>query len=198
MAPDVLVPVWLKIAYGLTIPVVVAVNWRTYGLANFLWLSDIALGCTALAVIAENRLLASMPAIGVLPLEIAWTVDLLFGGRLLRITNYMFDRRLPLWIRGISLFHLVLPPTLIWFLYNFGYDPRALWFQIALTWVVLALCYALTPPKENINWVFGPGDKPQQALQPFAYFVIVMFFQTIVVIWPMHLLMSRMFGAPSA
>lgn len=194
MAAEVLVPLWLKIAYASAIPVVVAVNWRTYGLANFLWLSDIALACTALAVITENRLLASMPAIGVLPLELAWTVDFLCRGRLLRITGYMFNRRLPLWIRAVSLFHLALPPTLIWFLYSFGYDARALWFQLALTCVVLSLTYAFTRPEENINWVFGPGDKPQQSLPPRIYFGLVLFAQAVLVIGPMHLLMNGLFG----
>jgi hypothetical protein len=194
MAPEVLVPLWLKIAYGIAIPVIVAVNWRTYGLANFLWLSDIALACTALAVFAENRLLASMPAIGVLPLELAWTVDFLTGARLLRITNYMFDQRLPLWIRGVSLFHLALPPTLIWFLYRFGYDARALWFQLALTAIVLTLTFALTRPQDNINWVFGPRDKPQHTLPPLAYFALALLVQAALVIFPMHLLMNGLFG----
>ncbi len=191
-----MVPLWLKLAYGAFVPVLVVAYWRIYGPANFLWLSDMALACTALAVLSESRLLASMPAIGVLPLEIAWTVDFLAGGRIFRLTGYMFDRRIPLWIRGLSLFHLALPPTLLWFLYTFGYDARALGFQIALTTIVLALSYALTDPKANINWVFGLGDKPQQVLPPRVYFGLVVLVQAVAVIWPMHLLLSALFGTP--
>lgn len=194
MAAQAMVPLWLKIAYGSLIPVLVVAYLRTYGPANFLWLSDIALACTALAVLTENRLLASMPAIGVLPLEIAWTVDFLSGGRLFRLTGYMFNPRIPLWIRSLSLFHLAIPPTLIWFLYAFGYDPRALGYQIALTGIVLTLSYWLTDPKENINWVFGPRDKPQRTLPPRVYFALALFAQVGLVIWPMHLLLNWIFG----
>lgn len=191
-----MIPLWLKIAYASFIPILVVAYLPIYGVANFLWLSDIALVCTALAVLSENRLLASMPAIGVLPLEIAWTLDFVSGGRLFRLTGYMFNARIPLWIRGLSLFHLALPPTLIWFLFTFGYDARALGLQIALTWIVLALSYALTDPAENINWAFGPGDKPQRTLPPLVYLGLVMLVQAVAVIWPMHLLLDRLFGRP--
>ena len=119
-----LIPLWLKIAYGVFVPFLIVVYWPRYGPSNFLWLSDIALFFTAGAVIFENPLLAAMPAVGVLPLELFWTLDFILLGRF-GLTGYMFDKQYPLWLRVISLFHLALPPTLIWILWNAGYDPLA-------------------------------------------------------------------------
>src|SRR5438874_7851822 len=114
------VPLALKLSYGLATPLIAAVYARCYGPTNFLWLSDIALGLTTGAVFTERALPASVAAVGVLPLEIAWNADFVSGGRLMSLAGYMFDRRLPLWLRGLSLFHAALPPTLIWLLRKFG------------------------------------------------------------------------------
>lgn len=190
----VAVPLWLKIAYGAFVPALVAVYWRRYGPSNFLWLSDIALFFTAAAVIFESPLLASMPAVGVLLLEIFWTIDFLSRGRF-GMTGYMFEARWPLWLRALSLFHLALPPTLIWMLYKFGYDGRALFWQIALTWTVLCVCYFFTGREKNINWVFGPGEKPQTAIDPRLYFALALLVHPLLVMAPMHFLLLWIFGA---
>jgi hypothetical protein len=187
------IPLWLKIAYGVFVPYLIVVYWPRYGPSNFLWLSDIALFFAAAAVIFENPLLASMPAVGVLPLEIFWTVDFILLGRF-GLTSYMFDAKYPLWLRAISLFHLALPPTLIWMLYRFGYDPRAYPAQLALTVIVLVFCYAFTDPEKNINWVFGPGEKPQRKISQRLYFAILVPVITLGVVTPMHFLLSWLFG----
>lgn len=187
-----LVPLWLKIAYGAFVPFLIVVYWREYGPSNFLWLSDVALFLTAAAVIFEHPLLASMPAVGVLPLEIVWTVDFLIGGRL-GLTSYMFQSKYPLWLRGISLFHLALPPTILWLLYIWGYDERAYAAQLGVLIVVLLVCYNFTAPKLNINWVFGPGEKPQKAISPIVYFALLFGFIPLVVMVPMHYLLKWLF-----
>jgi hypothetical protein len=107
----------------------------------------------------------------------------------------MFDAKYPLWLRGISLFHLALPPTLIWMLHEFGYDPRAYPAQLVLTIVVLVFCYAFTDPEKNINWVYGPGEKPQRKISPRLYFAILVPVITLGVVTPMHFLLSWLFGA---
>ena len=56
-----MVPLWLKIAYGVFVPFLIVVYWPRYGPSNFLWLSDIALFMIAGAVIFESPLLASLP-----------------------------------------------------------------------------------------------------------------------------------------
>lgn len=191
-----LVPLWLKLAYGLFVPFLIVVYWPRYGPSNFLWLSDIALFLTAGAVIFEMPLLAAMPAVGVLPLEIFWTLDFLLLGRF-GLTSYMFDRQWPLWLRGVSLFHLALPPTIIWILWNAGYDPQAFPLQLALTFAVLIFCYLFTDPEKNINWVFGPGEKPQRKLSPRLYFLILIAVIPLGVMMPTHFALLWLFGPGS-
>lgn len=188
------VPVWLKLGYGIGTPVVAAVYWRSYGPKNYLWLSDLALASTALSVITEKRLLASMPTVGVLPLELAWNVDFLSRGRLLGLAAYMFDRRLPLGLRALSLFHVALPPTLCWMLWRFGYDRRALPAQTAVTWAALAASYVLSREEENINWVFGPGSKRQRMMNPLVYLGLEMIALPLGLLLPMHVLLDRFFS----
>src|SRR5204863_3923637 len=90
---------------------------------------------------------------------------------------------------GISLFHLALPPTLFFLLYQFGYDERALIYQTLLTWGVLIVTYVATDPKKNINWVFGPSAKPQLLLPSLLYLALVMVIFPVFVFLPMHLLL---------
>jgi hypothetical protein len=192
-----LIPIWLKIAYIAFVPFLIVVYWPRYGPSNFLWLSDIALFFTAAAVILESPLLASMPAVGVLPLEIFWTIDFILFGRF-GLTSYMYDPKYPLWLRGVSLFHLALPPTLLWMLWKFGYDPLAFPAQVLLTWAALLFCYAFTDPEKNINWAFGPGEKPQRKISPRLYFAILMVFIPLCVMTPMHFVLSWLFGPAGA
>ena len=187
------IPLWLTLAYSLAVPVIAIIYWRKYGPANFLWLSDIALVFTFAALLSGNRLLASMPAVGVLALELAWTIDFLSGGRLIGLAAYMFDSKLPLYLRGLSLFHLALPPTLLFLLYRLGYDQSALIYQTLLTWVVLIITYLTTDPEKDINWVFGPGSKPQQVLPPLIYLGLELVIIPICVLLPTHLLLKRIF-----
>ncbi len=117
----------------------------------FLWLSDIGLVLTLAALLSGSRLLASMGAVGVLALELAWTIDFLAGGRFISIAAYMFDAKLPRYLRGLSLFHLALPPTLLFLVYEFGYDRRALIYQTLLTWAVLIVTIGSLARAANRN-----------------------------------------------
>ena len=105
----------------------------------------------------------------------------------------MYDSKLPLYLRSLSLFHLALPPTLLFLLYRFGYDQRALIYQTLLTCVVLIVTYVATDPEKNINWVFGPGNKPQQLLPPLLYLGLEMVIVPVCVFLPTHLLLKRFF-----
>ncbi len=184
---------WLTLVYGLAVPVIAVIYWRTYGPTNFLWLSDIGLVLTLAALLSGSRLLASMGAVGVLALELAWTIDFLAGGRFISIAAYMFDVKLPRYLRGLSLFHLALPPTLLFLVYQFGYDRRALIYQTLLTWAVLIVTYLTTDPEKNINWVFGPSSKPQHVVPPLLYLGLEMAIIPICVFLPTHLLLDRFF-----
>jgi hypothetical protein len=54
--------------------------------------------------------------------------------------------------------------------------------------------YALTEPADNVNWVYGPGSKPQTRISPRAYLVLVMLFFPLVIYLPTHLLLRALFG----
>jgi hypothetical protein len=191
--PQAGAPAWLKVAYGSFVAVLVPVYWHHYGPQNFLWLSDLALFATAASVITGARWPAGMGAVGVLPLEIAWTVDFLAGGRILDLAGYMFDASKPLYLRGLSLFHLALPPTLLWLLHRFGYDRRSLLRQTALTMVLLPATWLITAPEENINWVHGPGAEPQNTMPPLLYLALEMAALPLLAYLPTHFLLKRLF-----
>lgn len=105
----------------------------------------------------------------------------------------MFEPR-PIFIRGLSLFHLVLPPLLLWMVWRLGYDSRAWLMQTILTWILLTATYLFTNPTHNINWAFGPGNKPQQLLPPMVYLILVMVSVPLIVYLPTHLLLTHLFG----
>lgn len=71
------ISVWIKIAYTLFILVLIPIYWRQWGVANFLWFSDVALLGSVVALWLESPLLASMMAIGVLLPELYWNVEML-------------------------------------------------------------------------------------------------------------------------
>ena len=187
------IPLWIKVAYTLMVAVIVPVYLAYYGPANFLWFSDVALVVTGVALWLESPLLVSMMTVGVLLPELLWNVSLftrlLTGIRVSGLADYMFDTRIPKWIRALSLFHVVLPVLMLWMVHRLGYDPRALPAQTALAWVILPLTYAVTKPEDNINWVYGPGARPQRQVSPPLYLAFVLIFFPLIVYVPTHLLL---------
>jgi hypothetical protein len=193
-----LIPLWLKIAYTVFVLITVSVYVLKYPLGNFLWFSDIALFVAAIALWLESALLVSMMAVGTLLPELMWNVSffgqLLSGRHVTGLTDYMFEAHRPLYVRALSLFHVILPALLLWLLARLGYDPRALAAQTVLAWVVLVLTYWLTEPKDNVNWVFGWGARPQRRLPPLVYLALLMAGFPLVIHLPTHLLLQRLFG----
>jgi hypothetical protein len=193
-----LVPLWAKILYTLFLCVLVPVYWVHWGPRNFLWFSDIALLTTAVALWLESSLLASMTTLAIALPELAWNADffgrLASGRHVLGLSGYMFDGRKPLFLRALSLFHVALPVLLVWTVHRLGYDRRAWAFQTVVALVVLPVTYALTEPADNVNWVYGPGSKPQTRISPRAYLVLVMLFFPLVIYLPTHLLLRALFG----
>jgi len=192
-----LIPLWIKIAYTIVVLIVVSVYLLHYPLGNFLWFSDIAFIVIAVALWLESALLASMMAVGTLLPELLWNVSffgqLLTGRRVSGLTDYMFDSRQPLYVRALSLFHVILPFLTVWLLARLGYDARALLAQTLLAWIVLLLSYRFTDPKENVNWVFGIGAKPQHRISPLAYLGILLAGFPLVIHLPTHLFLQHLF-----
>jgi hypothetical protein len=186
------VPRWLQISFTAFVAVLIPIYWREYGPANFLWFSDIALFAIVIGLWTRHPLPASMTAVGVLLLESVWIVDfavlMVTGHSPVGLAEYMRDEDIPAAVRAVSLFHLVLPPLLLWMLYRLGYDRRAWLAQTALALVVLPVSYLVSPREKNINWVFGPGDV-QEWLSPLAWLFLLMTALPVVVYWPTHRLL---------
>jgi hypothetical protein len=72
-------PLWPKIIYTIFLAVLLPLYWIQYGPKNFLWFSDLALLMLGISLWLESSLLASMPALSLLLLELFWTVDFFFG-----------------------------------------------------------------------------------------------------------------------
>lgn len=188
------IPLWLKISYTLMVLVIIPVYWRDLGPANFLWFSDIALFALVAALWLENRLINSTMAVAVLFLESAWVLDFFTGGNLIQISAYMFEPETEMHIRILSgLFHLSLPPVLLYLLVRLGYDKRALWLQTIIALFVLPITYVLTDPEDNINWVYGPAE-PQELVPDVLYLALLASVLILLVYLPSHWLMKRYFS----
>jgi hypothetical protein len=168
---------WLKVAYSAFMVVLVPVYAVKYGPANFLYFCDIALLLTLVGLWRDDRLLISIPAVGILALQSIWLLDFaahFAGTKVTGVTDYMFETQRSLFLRGLSLFHGWLPLLLAWLVCRTGYDRRALAAWTGLTWLLLPVCYFMLPPPSashgvaavNVNYVFGFSDEVAQTWMP--------------------------------
>ena len=165
MSEKHLIPLALKLAYTLFVAVLVPKYWMTYSAWNFLFFCDVALLVGLCAFWLESPLLMSMCAVGITIPQLLWVADLLTGSRITGMTSYMFDSKLPIFVRGLSSFHGWLPFLLVWGVWRLGYDRRALLGWTLASTVILLASFFLAPkppaPAENpdlavnINYVHG-------------------------------------------
>jgi len=189
----------LKLTYSIFVGWVIPIYWKQYGPANYLWFSDVALILLVPALWLESKLFFSALAVSVVLLELLWNVDffvrLLTRSQLVGLSDYMFDSTISRSIRALSLFHVFLPAILIWYVYRLGYDSRAFVVQTFSAWVVLLLSFFLTKPKDNINWVYGFGKKPQTRVPKVIHLLLLMLGLPVLVYLPSHLVLKRLFGS---
>jgi hypothetical protein len=185
------VPTWLKVAYAVWMLVWVPVYWIHNGPANFLWMCDVANFVIGLGLWFESPLLISSQAAGVLLVQILWAVDyfgaLLLGSHPIGGTEYMFDVESPLWLRGLSLFHLLVPPLLLWAVRRLGYDRRGWLLQTAIIWGVLPVSFFFADPARNLNWVWQPFGVEQGILPPLGYLAFLLVAYPLIIFFPSHL-----------
>ena len=187
----------LKILLTGYVAILVPVYWKNYGPQNFLWLSDIGLFLTLLALWFKSPLLISMASIGIFPVEIIWIIDffvrLSIKRRLLGITDYMFESDKKPFLKSLSLFHVFVPVLMIGLLYKWGYDSDAFFCQVVLTWIVFILTYFLTDPKDNINWIYLPNVQHWKNITSLIWLVFLLFGFPIFIICPFHELFRYLF-----
>lgn len=195
------IPMPVKVTYSTFIVVLVPYYTRFYGPANFLWICDIALCLTAVALWIESSFLASMQLVAVLLPSLLWLVDFLVrlttGSFMIRWTHYMFRDDIPMVIRALSLYHAWLPFLLLWLVWRLGYDRRGWITQTLLTWVVLPICFFFTDPVRALNGVFGPsGERPQSWVQPELWLALMMAVYPLCVYLPTHFALCQVFNSP--
>lgn len=193
-----MIPLWFKIIYLAFVATLIPVYTQQHGLLNFLWFSNVALMGGLLAAWFENRTLASMMLVSVALLEIGWIMDflsgLLLGGMTpIGLVAYMFDPEIPLFVRGLSLYHLPLPFILFWMVWRLYYDSRAwrLWTIIGCG--ILLLTFLFATPDRNVNWVLGPAGEEQHWMPAWVWLAVVMAVCTLVW-WLTHKLLSAVMG----
>lgn len=129
-----------------------------YGLRNFLFLCNLGVLLTAVAIWRGDRLLLSSQAVAAPSIGLAWALDfswrLATGAHLFGGTEYMWDPRYPLFTRLLSLYHLVWPILVVALVRRVGYDRRGWLLQSGVAAAALVVCRLFTPPAENINFAF--------------------------------------------
>ena len=119
------------------------VYWHQYGAQNFLYFCDVGNILIAIGLWTESRLILSWQAVGLLVFQTLYAVDLigavLSGHHIIGGTEYMFDPKISLFVRLLGLYHLVVPPLLLWAVHRLGYDPEALRWQTFTMWTLCSV-----------------------------------------------------------
>lgn len=185
-------PLWLKIAWTVWLVIWMPVYWRHYGAQNFLYFCDLGNILIGVALWTESALIFSWQATGLLFFQTLFVIDLmttlLIHTHLIGGTEYMFDSTIPLAIRLLSLFHVVVPPLLLWAIVRLGYDSRGWKLQSLLTWIVVPINYFWRP---ELNANFARGLFREQHVVPgFVYLTAYLLIVPLVVYWPTHLVLQ--------
>jgi hypothetical protein len=127
---------------------------RAYGLLNFLFLCNLGVMLTAVAVWRGSALLLSMQALAAPVIGLVWTLDVLsrlaLGRHLIGGTEYMWDPQFPFFTRLLSCYHSVWPVLTLVCLRRTGYDRRA-WPAQALLAAAAITAARFADPALNIN-----------------------------------------------
>jgi hypothetical protein len=199
------VPLAVKAAYSCFVAVLVPVYLRSYGPTNFLYFCDVALLLTLVGIWLESALLISMCCVGILLPQLFWLVDFLchlVGINLTGLTGYMFRSSLPLYARGLSLFHGWLPLLLVWLVRRLGYDRRAVkaWGLVATALVLASFLFLPAPGAVtakpnipvNVDYVYGfSDDQPQHWMNPRLYLAVYLAALWGIVFFPTHAILRR-------
>ena len=187
------VPLWLKVGWTIWLLIWAPIYWRQYGAQNFLFFCDIGNVLIGIALWLESPLIFSWATCGLLVFQTIYTIDLIgalfaphhsFGG-----LDYMFDPRLPIVVRLLSLFHIVTPPLLLWAIWRLGYDSRGWKLQTLMMWIVVPINY-LWRPQDDVNWARGLLFHQQHAIPGWAYLLLYFTVVPIGVYFPTHIFLK--------
>ncbi len=166
-----------------------------YPATNFLFLCNLGVTLTALAIFVGNRLVVSSQAVAAPIIGLVWALDagtrvttgsFLFGG-----TAYMWDPQYPLFTRLLSLYHLGWPVLVVWCLVQTGYDRRGWALQSGIAGSGIVLARLATDPAENVNFAFRDPFWGQQLGPPVLHLVIVVGAMSVVAYGMTHVILIR-------
>ena len=187
------VPLWLKIAWTIWLIAWAPIYWNHYGLQNFLFFCDIGNILIGIGLWLESPLIFSWQACSLLVFQTLYTIDLagaLLGSRhVIGGTEYMFSPELPLFMRLLSLFHVVSPPLLVWAIWRLGYDPRGWKWQTVTCWIVVPINY-FWRTEYDVNWARGLFFRDQHVVPGAVYLLAYLVVVPLVVYFPTHRLLG--------
>jgi hypothetical protein len=162
---------------------------------QFLWFCDVANFVITLGLWLESPLILSWQALSVVLVQLLYLVDagsrFLFGFHPFGGTGFLFDGSTPVHISILSVtLHALTPAVLLWGVKRLGYDRRALPVQAIAAAILLAASYA-AGAERNINWSHGPFGGRQSLVPPLAYLAVAVLGYTLLLYWPTHLFLSR-------
>jgi hypothetical protein len=187
------IPLWLKVAWTAWLVVWAPTYWRQYGAQNFLFFCDLGNFLIAAGLWLESRCILSWQAVGLLVFQTLYSLDLLgtvlLGHHFIGGTEYMFDQKIPLLVRLLGLYHLVVPALLLWTVNCVGYDTSAWKWQTLTAWVVVPINF-FWRPQYNVNWARGLGHE-QHLVPPWVYLAGYLIVVPALVYWPTNLALRR-------
>ena len=185
-------PLWVKLLWTLWVLIWAPLYWHYYGAQNFLYFCDLGNLLLLAGLWLESSLIFSWQASGLLLFQTLYSLDLvgalLFHRHFIGGTEFMFDAGTPLFLRMFSLYHIVVPPLLVWGVWRLGYDKRGWKYQTALTWIIVPINYCWRP-EYNVNWARGFGHE-QHLMPGLAYLVGYLIIVPALVYWPTHLVLQ--------
>lgn len=187
------IPLWLKVAWTAWVLVWAPIYWEQYGVQNFLFFCDLGNILIAFALWLESSLIFSWQAVSLLVVQILYSVDLIlafvFGKHFIGGTEYMFDPGIPLLVRLFGLYHLVVPPLLLWAVHRMGYDRRAWKLQTLTACILIPICHCWRP-QFNVNWARGVGHE-QHVVAGWLYVIGYLLVASLFIYWPTNILLRR-------
>src|SRR5256885_15113139 len=187
------IPLWLKVAWTIWLLLWAPVYWRQYGAQNFLYFCDVGNLLIAIGLWSESRLILSWQAVGLLVFQTMYAIDLIVAAlsahHIIGGTEYMFDANISLFVRLLGLYHLVVPPLLLWTVCRLGYDSRGWKWQTLTAWILVPINF-LWRPQHNVNWARGIGHE-QHLVPHWLYLAAYLIVVPLLVYWPTHLVLKR-------
>lgn len=187
------IPLWIKVLWTIWLLFWIPIYWRQYGAQNFLFFCDLGNILICLALWTESALIFSWQACSLLVFQALFIIDLAAatatGKHPIGGTEYMFDPNVPLFIRLLSLFHVVMVPLMLWAIWHLGYDRRGWIYQTVTAWIVVPINY-FWRPGYDVNWARGLFFREQHAIPGLLYLLVYLILVPMLVYWPTHLFLN--------